>query len=339
MSEQLRKGAAAEEMLRNYFLSLGYYVARGCKFVYHGFDVTDVDLFLYARSSPLSRERICVDIKNKKTPQALERIFWVKGVQSILQLDSSIVATTDTRPDVREFGLRHDVRVLDGTFLSRLNRSAKSHRIRITEEQFLSELDSGSLGRLGGNWCGRYTESKARLLQSLNFDGCNSWLEELRMLLSEIATGSNPWRLFYALCSHFLVAIDFIQRDFVGEDQTQRRKVIEQGIRYGSSGKEFADSVTQMASSLVESVAGQSGLSRTLQAEIQRQADGIGAEAIADFFSRQTNGLGPFEVALQFEEAAFSPEVPPPSTLSPQAKSVIGVVADFCGIDRKLAIP
>ncbi len=75
MKSQPLKGSVAEEALRNYFLSIGYYVARGIKFTFHRFDVTDVDLWLYARNSPLSRERICVDIKNKKTPQALERIF------------------------------------------------------------------------------------------------------------------------------------------------------------------------------------------------------------------------------------------------------------------------
>jgi hypothetical protein len=93
------KGARAEETLRNYFLSMGYFVVRGCKFRYRGFDVTDVDLWLYGRSSALLRERINVDIKNKKTPQALERIFWAKGLQSVLGLDACVVATaSNTAP-------------------------------------------------------------------------------------------------------------------------------------------------------------------------------------------------------------------------------------------------
>ena len=227
MTSQPIKGAAAEEALRNYFLSIGYYVARSIPLTFRQFDVTDVDLWLYARNSPLSRERICVDIKNKKTPQALERIFWAKGLQAVLGLDSCIVATTDSRPDVREFGLQHQVRVLDGKFLSRLTKSVRSHKERITEEDFLSDLHAGSLGRLGGDWRGRYEESKSRLLYSLNFDGCNAWLDDIEYLLTQIASGNQAWRLLYASCSHFMIAMDFIVREFVAEDQEQRRQIIE----------------------------------------------------------------------------------------------------------------
>jgi len=162
---------------------------------------TDVDLWLYARNSPLSRERVNVDIKNKKTPQALERIFWTKGLQTVLGLDSCVVATTDSRPDVRDFGLQHDVKVLDGKFLARLNKSTKSQQNRISEEEFLRELDDGSLGRLGGDWRGRYDLSKSRLLHSLSFDGCNAWLEDIDLLLSDIGAGAPRWRLLYVTCA------------------------------------------------------------------------------------------------------------------------------------------
>jgi len=150
MSEQLLKGPAAEEALRNYFLSIGYFVVRSCKFRFNRFDVTDVDLWLYGRNSPLSRERVNVDIKNKKTPQALERIFWARGLQIVLDFDGCIVATNDLRPDVREFGLQHRVKVLDGRFLGRLTKSGRSHQDRINEEQLMAELDQSSLGKLGG---------------------------------------------------------------------------------------------------------------------------------------------------------------------------------------------
>jgi hypothetical protein len=74
--------------------------------------VTDVDIWLYSRPSPLTRERANVDIKRKKTPQALERIFWAKGLQQVLSLERCVVATTDTRPDVREFGLGNVIKTV-----------------------------------------------------------------------------------------------------------------------------------------------------------------------------------------------------------------------------------
>jgi len=336
MKSQPLKGSAAEEALRNYFLSIGYYVARGIKFTFHRFDVTDVDLWLYARNSPLSRERICVDIKNKKTPQALERIFWAKGLQSVLGLDSCIVATTDSRPDVREFGLQHNVRVLDGKFLSRLTNSARSHKERITEEDFLADLESGSLGRLSGDWRGRYEESKSRLLHSLNFDGCNAWLEDIGILLSEIGAGVPRWRLLYAICAHLLIGIDFILREHVTSDHEQRRSVIDAGIRFGESGQAFTEKVSRMAASLVESVAAQPGLARTVQQEIDAQVSQVKAEILAEFFAKNTSWF--FDVALQLEAAAYAPLLVKPSAMPAMCQGVIGVLADFWGVDRKVAV-
>lgn len=338
MSDTLLKGAAAEELLRNYFLSLGYYVVRGCKFKYGKFDVTDVDLWLYVRNSPLSRERVCVDVKNKKTPQALERIFWVKGLQLVLGLDSCIVATTDTRTDVGDFGLEHNVKVLDGKFLSRLNNSPRSHLTRITEEALLNELDNGSNGRIGGNWRGRYEASKSRLLVGLNFDGCNAWLEDIKEIFTETASGVKPWRLLYIFCSHFLTSVDFTMRHLVTDDQFQRKKTIEQGFRFGLSGEKFTENVARMACALVESVTNQPGLSETLQKVIKSQASEVKAELLAEYFSKKTGGQDLLSTALLLEAAAFSPDVVQPSNLSSACQAFFGVLSDFFGIDRKLIL-
>lgn len=337
MTIQPLKGPAAEEALRNYFLSIGYYVIRGCKFNFNEFDVTDVDLWLYARNSPLSRERICVDIKNKKTPQALERIFWAKGLQAVLKLDACIVATTDTRPDVSEFGLEHNVKVLDGRFLSRLTKSPRSHQERISEEEFLADLEAGSAGRLGGNWRGRYEASKSRLLLSLNFDGCNAWLEDVGYVFSQMASGIDARRFLYATCAHLLIAIDFTVRELVTADQDQRRQVIERGIRYGMAGQAFTEKVGRMASALVESVAAQPGLAETLQQELRSQAAEVKADLLGEFFSKAAAGNGLFETALMFESIAFLPQVPAQSALPTTVQSVVGVLADYCGVDRKIA--
>jgi Restriction endonuclease len=142
---QVDKGGQAEEVLRSYFLSQGYYVVRGVPFPYQGFDVTDIDLWLYLRPSSLTRERCCVDIKRKKTPQALERVFWTKGLREVLGMDRAIVVTTDNRPAVRNFGAANEVTVLHGEFLQRLVRAANRFPQRISEEAFPSELRENCL--------------------------------------------------------------------------------------------------------------------------------------------------------------------------------------------------
>ena len=100
MAKEINKGHRMEETLRIYFLKSGYYVARGVPFRYKDFDITDIDLWLYNRTSPVSREISIVDVKNKKTPLAIERIFWTKGLQIAIKANSALVATTDKRKDV-----------------------------------------------------------------------------------------------------------------------------------------------------------------------------------------------------------------------------------------------
>lgn len=339
MSEQLLKGPAAEEALRNYFLSIGYFVIRGSKFRFNRFDVTDIDLWLYGRSSALSRERLNVDIKNKKTPQALERIFWAKGLQSVLNLDGCIVATTDVRPDVREFGLQHQVKVLDGRFLSRLTHSSRSHLQRITEEQLLSQLDKASLGKLGGDWRGRYEANKSRVLDSLTFDGCNAWLDDIGYFLGQLQESlSDPapaWRMVYVTGAYFLVSVDFILREHVAIEQEQRRVLLDSGFRYGVAGKMFTEKVGRMAAALVGSVVSQPGLADTIEHELSQQAAGVKADILAEYFSKSATQSGLFETARELEASAFRIEVPMPSSLSSTVQSLLGVMADFFGLDRK----
>ena len=71
-TNDLDKGYKMEELLRNYFLQAGYYVIRGVPFVYEGFDVTDIDVWLYGRASSVSTGDEC--ILSKFTIKALQAI-------------------------------------------------------------------------------------------------------------------------------------------------------------------------------------------------------------------------------------------------------------------------
>jgi hypothetical protein len=337
--KQPNKGAAMEESLRRYFLNLGYYVLRGVKFQYHSFDVTDVDLWLYAKTSALARQRTNVDIKNKRTPQALERIFWAKGLKETLSLDDCIVVTTDRRQDVREFGLSHKVAVLDGPFLDRLLGSAKTQLDRLSEEEFLAQANHASLGRMGGNWKGRYEEAKSRVLTDLRFDGCNAYINDIQYFLEQrLAVGDAelmPLRLIYAVSSMFAVAVDFVLKDHSSLDNERRFQLICEGFRYGDSGKEYATRLTRLAAGLTDAAGMAPGASKAVIDELKRQANEIRAEGLAEFFSKVTIQGALFSVATELESAAFAPSVPAPSKLSANAQGVLGVLADFLGIDRK----
>lgn len=339
MTKPTNKGAAMEENLRRYFLNLGYYVLRGVKFRYHSFDVTDVDLWLYAKTSALARQRTSVDIKNKKTPQALERIFWAKGLKETLSLDDCMVATTDARPDVREFGLSHQVAVLDGSFLARLQGSPKTHIDRLSEEDFIAQADHGSLGKMGGDWKGRYEDAKSRVLTDMRFDGCNAYINDIQYFIEQrIALGgseSMSLRLTYAVTSMFLVAVDFVLKDHSTLDNEHRFNLLCEGFRYGDSGKDYATRLTRLAAGLTEVSGIAPGTGRAVLDELKRQAEEIPTEALAGFFSKGSVQGALFSTAIEFDSAAFAPEVPAPSSLSANAQGVLGVISDFLGIDRK----
>jgi hypothetical protein len=338
----LAKGADAEEALRNYFINLGYYVVRGCKFRYKRFDVTDVDLWLYGKNSALTRERINVDIKNKKTPQALERVLWAKGLQSTLKLDKCIVATTESRVDVRQFGLQHGITVLDGEFLKRLINSEKGRQERIVEEQLLEDIDRESLGKLGGDWRNKYESGKSRLLETLTFDGCNAWLDDICYFIGQSVGPANSsrcaQRLVYFSISAFLITVDFVLREHAVSSQDQREDVLNSGFRFGNFGKAYTDKIGKLAANLVVNVTNKPELGETILVALSEQAEGVKSDVLAEFLSKSGNSGLLFDVAREFESAAFHVHGKAPLELSVRAQSIMGVLADFHGIDRKLVI-
>jgi hypothetical protein len=336
--QPLDKGAEAEELLRDYFLSLGYFTVRGLKFTYQGNDVTDVDLWLYHRHSPISRERVNVDIKNKKTPQAIERIFWARGVQLTLGLDRCVVVTTDKRKAVVDFGVQHNVLVLDGNLLATL-KSRKSMP-RLSEADLLAGLNFEDLGKLAGDWIGKYNAAKSALLSHLDFDGCNRWLEYFEFFVRQsliIQKGNDvAVRLASIMASYFLVGLDFSLAQLTFATKEEKKTYIEEGLRYGKEGKGRMDMLIGVASRLAASYVPRS---TDIAVEMRRKAvessRSIPAALLGEFFSRTDVGSQLFQMALAFQEIAYSPAMIWPDDQPADPKSVTAVLLDFVGVERK----
>ncbi|WP_156896638.1 hypothetical protein [Desulfovirgula thermocuniculi] len=339
----LGKGEVAEEALRAYFLSLGYFVVRSVPFSYKGFDVTDVDLWLYLKSTSLTRERICVDVKRKRTPQALERIFWIKGLREVLGLDRAIVATTDNRKETRDFGARHGVIVLPGEFLQRIINGVNINSNRITEELFIQDLNTKSIldGRI--SWPRFYRESKAVLLNALNFNGCNLYLEKIRFLIEEYLASNRTslasLRLLYILISYFLIAVDYSSRLLIPLDFNLRKACFAEGFRYGAAGKERAKEIIDDALYLLASSSNTGLFSREkFEQEIISQLTEYPAEILADFFAKSDNLKHLFTLARDFENLAFSQSITMPHECPSHIKGILGLLCDFLRIDRRKII-
>jgi hypothetical protein len=337
----LGKGYLAEELLRAYFSRAGYFVVRGVPFTYEGFDVTDIDLWLYSRSSSVSREIAIVDAKNKKTPQAIERIFWIKGLQKAVGASKAIVATTDRRPEVKDFGKELDVVVLDGNFLARLGSPEGYNPSRLSDEEFFQIVADYTLGKLDGDWKGRVRLCKGLLSKGLTFDNCNAWLGHAKFFALNSMENQRQrvlaLRCLYMICSFVALSIDYLLEELAFVEQQERATLLKEGFTYGSRGRSGLKKVLEIALGLVEQHAEDGALtSRQVRSSVERQLDSLQVDILAEYFSKPGVGRGLFAVAKEFEQLSMQRVFVEHSSASVELKSMLYCLMDHWSIDRSL---
>ena len=336
---KLVKGYHMEEALRNYFLQTGYYVARGVPFKYEGFDVTDIDLWLYLRVSTISREISIVDIKNKKTPQAFERIFWVRGLKIATQASSAIVATQDRRKEVKEFGRNLDVLVLDGAFLNKLQRLEDVRPCRLLQEEFTSLVESYELEKLDGGWLKRLADSKSLLTSGLTFDSCNEWLYHAQFFLEQSFAKPQQrdvaLRCFYLLCSFIALAADYILREVLFLELADRVNVFTDGFTFGSRGSKGMRQILDITMNLVEQHAEHGkAIASEVRSSVKRSLGDVNSTVLAEYLVKNDVARSLFVVAKELEQMAMSRAFVHHSTASVEARSLLFCLIDFYGFER-----
>lgn len=343
MTEKLPKGYEMEEVLRRYFIRAGYFTVRGVPFVYEGFDITDVDIWLYDRPSSVSRHRIIVDIKNKKTPQVIERIFWTKGLREVLGVEQAIVATTDKRSAVSDFGKEQDILILDGAFLDRLSKTSEALDKRLSEEQFVELLGTYSPTKAGGDWKGRYKGAKRPLARELGYNAINAWLVDARYFAEQarlvVTHREVALRMLYMFISFIAIAFDFVMKDLAFAEPTAKLATLNDGLRHGSQGAAGTKRVLELATGLIDQYAPeQRHLGIRIKEGLNRELESIPTKILAEYFAKQGVSQDLFAVAKELESAAYSSAFVPPDALSPSAKGTIGVLLDFWELDRKAVL-
>lgn len=327
--ESLFKGELIEEKLRLYFLNNGYYVVRDVKYNFKDQEITDIDLFLYGRISSLSRERINVEIKNKKTPKAFERILWAKGLQGLLQFEKCVVATTDKRELIRQYGKKHNTIILDGNFLQRLSYDLGD---RLTEEEFLNPLnDVKSFNQYKNqSWRSVCEMSKSRLLDELDFSGFNSTLITIKYFLSKCFDAQKKYialRCAYIILSYALIIMDYIMKDIAFLELQERKQYLNNGIKYGNLGEDGVNATIDLAIKLSKSNVSTYTIKKSLESnEI---------ELLKEFFSKQEISRILFSSAINFEKVAFNKTLLSPNSLDSNSKSILAILLDFFKINRK----
>lgn len=335
----LGKGPAAEEALRFYFRQLGAYVVRGVK-VRAGKDhVTDIDLWVYTRASMDARHIAIVDIKNKKRAKGYERLIWLKGLQSAIGADEAIVATTASKEELAPFASRMGLKLLSPqVFKAVMNRYSTIN----------DRLSSEDLEKMWRNIKIEGNESLAARMETnlveigigLGFSALNIWIDEAAKLLvychdHERNLGAVA-RAVLLCASLVAIAADYVGRNTAFSDTDSRKKYFREGLVFGNSAEGASDRYLVFAERVITDYLDKTGAAAsTIRAGFQRSVESLPVGPFIDFFARPASGREMLEAANQLEAAAFSKNTPDFSQLPPEGKTVIALLIDYAGLDRR----
>ncbi len=333
-----KKGETLEELVRHYFERQGFFALRSVPYRFGGEEITDIDVWLYHRPAASARMRAVVDVKSKKSPKALERVLWTKGLQTALRCDKAIVATTDASRSVARFGREQNVTVLTKSFLDRLEKNLEP-AVRLSLDALIEKINEYRSHKQDGDWIKQLEVSKSALVSLPGFLAFNKIIPAFSFFSQRAYTRpqfrEQATRCAFLCASLACVALDTALEPLAFEDLPNRVDAIQNGIAFGDSG----DGRTKRAIDDVLAVIGESmdnGKVVAVQARtsIMKRFEAVRADIIAEYFSREHNAATLFNVARELDREGYSLKSPTPQNLSNESKSALGVFLDFVGVQR-----
>jgi hypothetical protein len=341
---QIPKGAALEEVLRAYFLRAGFFVIRGVPFRFADEDLTDVDLWLYERPTGTSRRVQICDIKYKQRPKAVERIFWTRGLADALGVDGAYVATTDKRKSLRSITEKLDLQIIDGTDILRIQNSLSTlYPDRISDEQLIQELQFIDKEFRNKDLQEARNDILSSLSEGFGAPSAVRALEEFsRQASASVSYQPNSkaaraaGRLAYLAAAIACESLDYVSIGAAFRALEERRELILNAVRFGALSNEDGQQTLKLAIALVEKYApGGRGAASAVKEGIKRDLEQIPAEIVADQAVRLLKSDQLFMTGREFEMASYHVSLPPFDVLSVSAKSMLGALLDYAGIDRE----
>jgi hypothetical protein len=336
------KGFKTEELLRNYFLRAGFFVVRGIKVQVRGLDLTDADLWIYERSATFARRRTIIDVKDKKRPQAAERMFFVKGLSEVLNVEGAGIVTTDSNSVLRELARKNKILWIDGNDIQRMKTSRHLQAVnRLSEEELIilvDELDKTRGGKVNRS---TYELTKSSLGDRFGISSANIALDTFGYFSKE-AIKAHPnsesaktlIRLSYFSASLAAISMDFSSAETALRPIEERIKHMANAIRFGDDQSE-TDKKMDWLELALNSVEKGSTIYKQVKDKFVSEAEKIPAEALAQIILKYSNSNALFEVARALEAAASNDEVVSFDELPVPAKSFLGALLDFSGHSRE----
>lgn len=332
------KGANLEELVRSYFALQGFFALRAVSLNFEDEEVTDIDVWLYGRQSASVRTRIIVDVKDKRSPKAFERILWTRGMQLALGCDRAIVATTDSSPKVARFAQQQKVGLLSKQFLQKLEKRISTTE-RLTVEHFEEVIRRYADQKHDGNWVGLVAEAKSAVISMPGYPAFNRCIASFRFFAERVETRpqhrEQALRCAYLSAALSCIALDSALGQFIYEDSVTRAEAIKRGVTYGDTGDfRTQKSIDMVLGVISESMENGRVVARQARDAFSRLFENVRAEIIAEHFSKEHNATALFNVARELDERAHSEQPTKISDLSVEAKSILGVFADFQQVKR-----
>ncbi len=338
-----RKGYELEEVLRAYFLRAGFFVLRGIPYSIDDESVTDIDLWLYERSSSTARRCQMVDIKNKSRPKAFERIIWTKGLLETLDLDGAYVATTDNRKAARKIANKLGIKLLDGNDVQRIQLSGKVlFEERVTDEHIakdIKELDNQRRNKDTYLWL---NDLKSSVLIGLganslvrSLDAFNYFIHKTVEAQPNSDAATLLGRLAYLSASLIALNLDYLGAEASFRTNDERRNIFINAIRYGNKDRQEGLRDARVATELIRQyIDNGSAIAKQIEDEIRAEYNGVPAEIIADQIIKFGRSEELFNCARALEQYAYKSACPNFDALEAHPKSFIATLLDFNAIDR-----
>ncbi|MCG7392655.1 hypothetical protein MHY87_07030 [Microvirga sp. ACRRW] len=336
------KGRKTEELLRAYFLRAGFFVVRGVTLRVGGADLTDIDLWVYERSATLARRRTIVDIKDKKTPQAAERLFFVKGLAEAIQVEGAGVATTDNRPALREFARRNGVLWIDGADIQRMKDSPELNvDERITEEALDTLVSNVDAGRGTKGLKESWDRIKSAVADRFGAASANTALDEAQAL-ARLALMAHPdsvssrvaGRITYLAAAIAAASLDFASAESALRPFQERHRQMVHALRFGEDAEGTSQRLKWAEAAIRQYAPNGNAVAKLVRDAFIEDAMAVPAENLAEIAARLTKNEALFNIARKLERAAYSVDLPTFDELDVETKGFLGAVFDFLNIDR-----
>lgn len=335
----LAKGAGLEELARAYFARQGFVAIRSVSIQFEEEEVTDVDVWLYGRQGGGVRTRALIDVKDKKSPKAFERIMWARGMQLALGCDRAVVTTTDTNAKVTRFAQQQKVALLTAAFLRHWANGDDVLKDRLSLEELIASVQSYGGQKQDGDWIKQIATAKSAVVSLAPYPAFNKAISSFRFFAERAAT--RPQHREQALRGALLtaslacMALDAALEKLAFEDPATRHRLLYAGVTYGDAGdNRVQSSIDTVLAVISKGVKNGRAIARQTSDALEEMFAGVRAEIIAEFFSKEQNAGHLFPVARELEFRAHARTRSDMMAMSIEAKSIIGVFADFVGAKR-----